>query len=222
MRMLVVSDIHGKRAEAEELVLACNEWDCVAIAGDLTDFGDWRGAAAVLAPFVKSGKPVVAVSGNCDLEGVREFLSESGFSVDGRGRLIAGLRFAGTGGGLHRHGMTPYELTEDELEASLLEAIGSCPQAPGPWVFLTHTPPHGTDSDRRGSRHTGSLSFRTLLSERMPALWISGHIHESRAVSHLGHTTLVNPGSLAEGNYAVIDFAIGAEGPTLAATLMNL
>jgi hypothetical protein len=220
--MLVVSDIHGKRAEVQKVVRACGEWDCVAIAGDLTDFGDRRGAAAVLAPFVKSGKPMVAVSGNCDLEGVREFLAESGYSVDGRGRVVAGLRFAGSGGGLHRNGMTPYELSEDELEEGLLGAIGSCPEDPGPWVYLTHTPPQGTDSDRRGSTHSGSLSFRTLLSEHRPTLWISGHIHESRAVSLVGRTTLVNPGSLAEGSYAVIDFGPGAGSPPLAASLMWL
>ena len=202
MRILIVSDIHGAAKATAGIAVQLSGIDLILIAGDITDFGGERDARVVLDPFAKSGIPIAAVSGNCDREGVRVFLTKAGYSVEGRSRTLCGLRLAGAGGGLFRQGLTPFEATEDELEDSIKAALACDEGNTSPLVVLTHTPPAGTRLDKRGSAHVGSLALGSILAERSPILWISGHIHESRSLSTKGGATLVNPGPLHDGFYA--------------------
>jgi len=212
MRILLLSDLHGDHGPLLRLLAERRDFELVLIAGDLTEFGGEREAREILAPLRASGLPLAAVSGNCDREGVRLWLEEAGLSAEGRCLTLDGLRIAGAGGGLHRHGLTPFEPTEDELEANLEGALGSCTGEGRPLLVLTHTPPNGTALDRRGNSHVGSHAFRSILASRVPLLWVSGHIHEARSLSVLGATTLVNPGSLREGFFATADLEVEGEG----------
>lgn len=211
MRWLILSDIHGDRAALEAVLGEAGPVDLAVLAGDLTDFGDAVEARSILAPLHGRGLPLVSVSGNCDRDGVRLLLESSGISVEGRSRELLGFRFAGAGGGLHRHGMTPYEPGEEELEAILLAALESADAGAGGrapaerLVVVTHSPPNGTAIDRRGARHVGSHSLRSLLGSRAPLLWISGHIHEARGLDRVGASILLNPGSVHEGRYALAE-----------------
>ncbi len=89
--------------------------------------------------------------------------------------------------------------------------------SPEPWnnlVVIAHNPPKDTALDRITSGfHVGSPLIRDFIERRKPLLVVTGHIHESFAVDTLGPTTLVNPGSLAEGRYAVAEIAGGAGKP---------
>ena len=60
-----------------------------------------------------------------------------------------------------------------------------------------------------GGAHAGSPSIRAFLEAERPLLAVSGHIHEGRAVDSLGETTLVNPGPLCDGYYAVAEITGG-------------
>ncbi|MEI6874898.1 MAG: metallophosphoesterase [Spirochaetota bacterium] len=202
MRILIVSDIHGASKATALIAGQLSEIDLILIAGDITDFGGERAGREVLDPLTRAGIPIAAVSGNCDRDGVRIFLSKAGYSVEGRSRTLCGLRLAGAGGGLFRQGLTPFEATEDELEDSIRAALSYDEASAAPLVVLTHTPPAGTKLDRRRSTHVGSQALGSILAERSPILWISGHIHESRSVSTKGGATLINPGPLHDGFYA--------------------
>lgn len=214
MRWLIISDIHGDVDTLGRILETAGVCDLVICAGDLTDFGDASEARALLALLVGRPVPLMAVSGNCDRDGVRTVIETAAVSIEGRARGACGHIFVGAGGGLHRHGMTPFEATEDELEAMLRAGLDRPRGAPqfgtdGPLVVVTHTPPNGTNLDRRGASHVGSHAFRTLLAELRPLLWISGHIHESFGTSVVGGSILVNPGSAREGRYALAEFVPG-------------
>jgi Icc-related predicted phosphoesterase len=204
MRILVISDLHGSQAATETLAQREVDWDLLLVAGDITDFGGGAEAARTLAPLRESGRPLACVRGNCDRRGVADYLEEAGISVDGRGLLRAGLGIAGAGGGLLHRGFTPNELSEEGLEAELRAALTQLGRPPD--IILCHSPPNGTPLDRRHSSHLGSHCLREILSEAAPRLWVSGHIHESRASARLGPTNLLNPGPLVEGYYALVEW----------------
>lgn len=211
MRILAVSDIHGYRTGIEFLTPVAQGCDLILVAGDITDFGGRDAAAAVLSPFAGLEARMACVAGNCDGQDVLAWLAEEGISVDGRSRMMGGFRVSGVGGGLYHHGMTPNEATEEELAAGMEAAIASSAGVAesSPSIHLTHTPPNGTSLDRRKNRQVGSHSLRECLDRVKPLLWVSGHIHESRSVSRLGPSLLVNPGPLNEGCYALISIDDG-------------
>ena len=217
MRWLILSDIHGDRSALEMTLALSGPVDLILVAGDITDFGEAFEARALLAVLADKGAPIFAVSGNCDRDGVRTTLESTGLSLEGRSREACGFVFAGAGGGLRHHGMTPFEATEDELEASLSAALDSADKAAGRrlegegLVIVTHTPPNGTPLDRRGATHTGSHAFRGVLGERSPRLWVSGHIHEARSLWAIGNSVLVNPGPVREGYFALAE--VDGKGP---------
>lgn len=196
---------------------AAGHVDLIIIAGDLTDFGEAPEAEAIIKELAQANAQIIAVSGNCDRDGVRAALDSADLSIEGKSKEAYGFMFAGAGGGICHHGMTPFEATEDELEASLSAALNSVDRMAGhrlagkDLVVVTHTPPNGTPLDRRGSSHTGSHSFRAILGERTPALWISGHIHEARSLWEIGASVLVNPGPVREGFFALAE--VGSSSP---------
>lgn len=211
MRWLILSDIHGNLSALETILTRSKPVDLLIVAGDVTDFGDAVEARAAFEVLAQKGAPILAVSGNCDRDGVRTALETAGFSIEGRSREACGFAFAGAGGGIRHRGLTPFEPSEDELEASLSAALESGDKAAGRrmegdrLVIVTHTPPNGTPLDRRGSTHTGSHAFRGILAERSPLLWVSGHIHEARSIGLIGTSVLVNPGPVREGFYALAE-----------------
>ena len=69
-----------------------------------------------------------------------------------------------------------------------------------------HNPPKDTECDKVAPAvHVGSPLLRTFIDDYKPLAVVTGHIHESFAVCKCGDTTVVNPGSLAEGKYAWLE-----------------
>ena len=59
--------------------------------------------------------------------------------------------------------------------------------------------------------------------ETKPLALVCGHIHEGRAIDKIGETVVVNPGPLAEGNYAILEVEkIGEEWKVANVELKNL
>ena len=64
----------------------------------------------------------------------------------------------------------------------------------------------GRSCDRLGTgEHVGSTALRALIEREQPDLVLCGHIHESRAIDEIGATTVVNPGPVASGHYALVE-----------------
>lgn len=225
-KILVLADIHGHVGELGEVLASNPGISLILVAGDLTNFGSAEAAARVLAELKAApGTPAIAlVPGNCDPVSARREFDASGYSVDGALRDFAFCRVAGSGGGLRRAGITSFERTEAELRAGLEEALQGRPvgQSDIPLIVLTHSPPYGTNADSVRGFHSGSMAFADLMSSTMPAIWVCGHIHESRCVSLEDGTLVVNPGPCASGCYAVIEIKEGPGLPKLTGAYLSL
>jgi hypothetical protein len=73
-------------------------------------------------------------------------------------------------------------------------------------VLMTHNPPLNTTTDRiRSGVHVGSRSVREFIEKVQPDVCITGHIHESKGMDHIGKTVIVNPGDFVSGGYVVLE-----------------
>ncbi len=204
MVLLCISDIHGESKGLGEVLSAATDADVIVVAGDVTHLGGYAEAEKVLAPLVESGKPVVAVAGNMDGEGVQRFLQERGIDIHGRGIAIGPVGFHGLGGSNPSPFHTPFEIAADEAR-SLLER-GHAEIADRDFrILISHAPPKDTKLDRSFTgMHVGSLEVLEFIRVREPHLCISGHIHESSGEDTVGRTLCLNIGPYKSGRYALV------------------
>lgn len=205
MRLVAITDVHGKLGKVERLVEVLGELDpeLILVAGDITHFSGAETAERVLKPLLAFGKPVLAVHGNCDGRDVPALLEELGISAHNRRSEMGGVGIVGIGGSNITPFNTVWELTETEIRDILIRnyRVGD--------IILSHVPPKDTKADRvRFGLHVGSPALREFIEEKQPPLVVCGHIHEARGVDEVGETVVVNPGPLFRGYYAVIDFDV--------------
>ena len=211
MKFLVISDIHGSVENVEKLDSEFKLADAVLFGGDFAKFGSPETGKPVLDKLLSKHDTIFSVIGNCDEP---EFLDEvdgADISVEGNLTFHEGLAFAGAGGGTKFSGDTPFERDEDEIlsDFSLVDASAeNCVDENGKWkslVLIMHNPPKDTDCDMiPGGIHVGSQKLRDYIEKYEPLLVVTGHIHESAGISKVGDTTVVNPGALMEGKYALV------------------
>jgi len=101
-----------------------------------------------------------------------------------------------------------------ETEGGASEADSGDRPARENLVIIAHHPPKDTLLDvLPGGAHAGSPSIRAFIEAEKPLLAVSGHIHESPAIDRIGPSTLVNPGALYEGRYALAEIVGGKSVP---------
>ena len=104
----------------------------------------------------------------------------------------------------------PRDIPDEDLGA-LIESMASKLRSPEKAVFNIHVPPYGSGLDIAplldeslkpvivggdvATGPVGSKAVRAAIERYQPLVSLHGHIHESRAVSKLGRTTSINPGS---------------------------
>ena len=202
MKILVLSDIHGRIAAIEKAIsLIHNKGIGLAIiTGDLTNFGEKKQAAEVLGMF--KGMQVLAVPGNCDSTQVLEAMEEKNASLHGKARKIGRWTFAGFGGGIAGEPGV-YLHTEEQIEKALEKLLT---QKKEKTVLVTHVPPKGTGLDltQRGM-HVGSSAVRKAIEKNQPRLHLCGHIHEAFGEEKIGKTTSINIGALKEGQALLLE-----------------
>jgi Icc-related predicted phosphoesterase len=208
-KILVVSDIHG-HGESLKAVLAANDGaELVIVAGDLTNFGNAADAREILDILEQAGFPFppAVVAGNCDTLAARRCIFSSGRGLEGCLRELPYATLTGAGGGLRRAGITSFERSEAELHDALAPQLFESErnEVRRPLIVVTHSPPYGTNADRRGESHVGSGEFASLMALHKPEAWVCGHIHESRCVSLEDGTLVVNPGPCGSGCFAVLE-----------------
>ncbi len=131
-------------------------------------------------------------------------LEELGVSLHGRREEVAGETLVGLGASSPTPFHTPFELSEEELEASLRPLM--VPEA----ILATHAPPHGSVDVVPGGGHAGSRAVRRLVEEFGPKAVLCGHIHEGRGVEGEG-PVCINPGPAFRGYGALVDVGEGVE-----------
>ncbi|MDK2870143.1 MAG: uncharacterized protein PWP39_1378 [Pyrococcus sp.] len=202
MKIVAITDIHGRRSKVEELVnvLRGENVDMILIAGDITHFSGAKEAEEVLSPILALNIPVLAVMGNCDGRDVLDFLEQKGISVHEKRVEAKGVGIVGFGGSNITPFSTIWEFSDDTIYLSLTRNYRDGD------IVLTHAPPYGTKLDKTHSGiHAGSIGLRRFIEEKQPKLCICGHIHEGRGIERIGNTIAINPGPLARGYYAVIE-----------------
>jgi Icc-related predicted phosphoesterase len=205
MKLLVLSDIHGKIASLKSIAGELASADAVLVAGDITHFGGKDEMIAILDEIKKYSSSLHAVPGNCDPPGAAAALAESGVGIDRKTADVNGIAVAGIGGSLPCPGSTPNEFGEADFKQSLEREPFSSLE-PGAFIFVSHQPPFGTKVDKAWiGGHVGSREIRNFIETKKPVLCITGHIHESRGIDAIGETRIVNPGAFKSGNYAKIE-----------------
>lgn len=202
MRIVTVTDIHGRENKAKWLVekIKKEDFDLILIAGDLTHFSGRESAKVILKHFETLEKPIYAVMGNCDGRDVLDLLEEKRINLHDKRVELGDLGIIGFGGSNITPFSTIWEFHDDAIWESLNRNYRDGD------ILLMHVPPYNTKVDRTFTGlHVGSKALRKFIEERQPPLVICGHIHEARGIDEIGKTLIVNPGPLFRGHYAIID-----------------
>ncbi len=210
MKFLVISDIHGNLDNLCKMEENFKQADGVLFAGDFgiehTDNGK-----PVLDKLVTLHDNIYSVLGNCDDPDFISELENNDICVERCLVTKDGLAFAGCGGGTKFTGTTPNERTEEDLVADFRMITEQGAQKWDNLIAIMHNPPKDTNCDMiPGGIHVGSAVLRKFIEDYEPLAVITGHIHESAGTDKIGNTTVVNPGSLAEGKYAWLNVSKNA------------
>jgi len=210
MRIIAFGDIHGDLGNFASIP-GLSQADLVVLTGDLTNFGGREDAATVLQQVRAVHTKILALPGNLDKKDVNALLDDEGITLHGRGRRIdASVALHGVGGSNITPFATPNEYSEEEI-ADLLAAgfneIADAVRNGSVHLLVAHPPPLNTKTDKISAGvHVGSQAVRQFIETHQPALCLTGHIHEARAVDTIGATTIINPGMMQDGGY--IDISI--------------
>jgi Icc-related predicted phosphoesterase len=155
--------------------------------------------------------PCLVNGGNDDIFEIDEVIEASACIGFGEGKVvdIGGFSLASMGWTNPTPWDTFREAPESELAAKIELLTSQIPDM-GRAIFNFHAPPYGSgldeapalDADLRPMhggavmKPVGSRAVRAAIETHQPMLSVHGHIHESRAVTRLGRTFAVNPGSV--------------------------
>lgn len=223
MKVLAISDIHGKRSQKLiDYLKANDDIKLVLIAGDITDFKleDYDDPLDFVKPFIdeivnECDVDVFAIPGNCDPAGICNAIKESGpdekpaFCLHNQLIAYENLVILGYGGSNPTPFNTPGEIDDDKIYLKVYELLAEYDyigndEAKRVTILLTHAPPYDTKADMiEGGAHVGSQGVKKPIHEFQPDINICGHIHEATSKDQVGKTIIANPGML-EYNHAVL------------------
>lgn len=202
---IVVGDVHENVA----LVGAISEIEAAAaviISGDLTNIGGKEAACRVLDAFVHRNPRVLAQIGNMDTVQVALELDNRRVNIHRQVReLSPGVGLAAVGYSTRTPFGTPSEVDEDTMAAWSWEVLESATARFAHVLFVVHTPPLQTVTDRLASGvSVGSPGVRAAIEAFSPEVVVTGHIHEGRGEDWIGPSHILNPGAFAQGGYVRI------------------
>lgn len=203
MKILHLSDLHGRHTKAVEQLIDAHRPDWIVLTGDiLPDFQMIRGRGNRLdcqrewwgtyrGSFMHPCAVTTLTLGNHEIEGFgdRE-LKAVPAALQGKVGVLQGNPAEFGAWGFSR------EYDTDELEAEVAELNR-------PLVVLTHCPPHGYLDVTKGGGRIGHPALRQFLDQALeePLLVLCGHVHESFGHTRQGRTLIVN----AATGYALLD-----------------
>lgn len=212
MKILIISDAHGNVENIEKLSEQAKNADLVLFGGDFAKFNCPETGKPALEALVKNSDSIFAVLGNCDEPDFISEIEDADICVQKSMVFKDGLVIAGSGGGSKFSGDTPFERTEEELVqdfdviknslSQIADEDGKCSSL----VLIMHNPPKDTKTDViPGDIHVGSQKLREFIESTQSVLVVTGHIHESAGIDKIGDSTVINPGALMEGKYALAE-----------------
>ncbi len=223
MKILAISDVHGKKSENLINYLKKEDISLVLIAGDITDFSitDFEPLSFV-KPFIDelvevADVDVFAIPGNCDPAGICNAIKESGpdekpaFCLHNQLIAYENVVIMGYGGSNPTPFNTPGEIDDDKIYLHVYELLAEYDyigndDVPRVTILLTHAPPYDTKADTiESGDHVGSQGVKKPIHEFQPDINICGHVHEACSIDKVGKTTIANPGMLADNHAILID-----------------
>lgn len=206
MRIIALTDFHGSSIAVDKAarVAAGETADLMLIAGDLA-FHSIDSAFSILQKLSSSRMPILYVPGNMDVAELASLKHpDVSKCIHGRCERIGGFSFVGVGGAVKGPFMTPFESTEEEIQATLQKAVENCKNTK--LVLVSHAPPKNTSLDlTRSGAHVGSNAIRSFIETKQPILVVCGHIHEARGTDKIGKTVILNPGPAQNWFYSLIE-----------------
>ncbi len=209
MKILAITDIHGKNNPNFDKYLDNNDIDLVLICGDITDFGPLEFVEEFISNIKSKNIDVLSVHGNCDPSGVCDKINDVG-AVCIHNNVVSydGVILFGFGGSNPTPFNTPSEVDDSIIYEGLSDLFEDYDFVNGEdaavRILVTHAPPFDTLVDMLpDGGHAGSISLRNIIEEFQPDINICGHIHEARAEDKIKDTLIFNPGPLEE-NHAVL------------------
>jgi Icc-related predicted phosphoesterase len=202
-------DIHEQAATIRKIDMAPRARG-ILIAGDLTNVGGRKAASRVIGEIEEINPRIYAQIGNMDTSEADAFLTERKMNTHAATvDLGSGVGLTGLGYSTPTPFNTPSEASEEQLSQWLDQARAGA-DGFDHLVFMTHTPPVNTKTDRISSgQSVGSTAVRSFIEEVQPDVCLTGHIHEARSEDRIGKTRIMNPGLFEEGGYAVIRLVNG-------------
>ena len=220
MRILVASDFHGNLDSAKALGGSNIDFGrsnvCAAVlCGDLSEFGSYDKAVAIIEEVRKGFQDVFYVTGNHD----PPLMMKYGAAVSndekptsrvtclhGRFHKFGDFTFIGMSG-FHPAFYGSWNIeggpidrdneAEQFLNSLFTKAIDGLHAEPKKIVLVTHDPPLGAcDFSVLSRSNAGSPGIRRTVLKWKPAAICCGHIHEARGIAWLGETLVINPGSI--------------------------
>jgi len=208
LRIIAFGDVHMELGNVGNIP-GIETADYIIITGDITNYGPREDAKKVLDRLLAINSNVLGLHGNLDQPEVGTYLEDLGLSLHGRGRVINGIGMIGLGGSNFTPFNTPSEFSETELAGLLTQGYAQI-VGTRQIILVSHTPPLQTKTDRIASgAHVGSKAVRQFIEQKQPALCLTGHIHESKAVDRIGNTVILNPGMIKNGGYIEVTFING-------------
>ncbi len=193
MKILATGDFHGDTRKAQRMADKALEEDVdvILLCGDLLNSD--KPAEGMIAPFVKTGKEILFVTGNHDnmsnneawekLYGIKS-LHATGFKRKELGIFGA----SGANCGVH-------QFTETELFNYFKlghEKIKDLKKK----IMVSHIHPAGSTGERLSSFIKGSAGVTKALYELKPDILVCCHVHEAEGLEEkMGNTRVINTGS---------------------------
>lgn len=213
MRIIYISDIHGKLGAIERLP----EADLCLVGGDFTTLGGASEVRAVVEAVARRYPAFLGVLGNMDLPEAQGVLSATGHLLPEAPADVSGIRMLGLGGANRSPFNTPNEWDEACAEARFSGLAEGTLE-----IAVTHAPPFESGADRiGGGLSVGSRAVAAMVKAVKPALLLCGHIHEAAGIFQFGESIVVNPGAFGdEGHYAEIRWEPGGKPSVWLATAL--
>lgn len=205
MKIISFGDVHMATRNLGRMADVLRDTDLIIVSGDLTNFGGAGDARKVIDDVRRACPNVLALPGNLDKRDVIPFLESEGIALHGKGLVRDGVAIFGCGGSNITPFNTPTELTEDEIYETLMRGYQTVKDH-RPLLMICHPPPFDTKCDLiMSGKPVGSTAARRFIEEIKPDVCISGHVHESAGVDHIGPTTVLNAGPFKGGGYIVVN-----------------
>ncbi len=173
MKILAASDLHNNKETVKKLAEEAvkEKVDLILLAGDLSVWGDLD--SEMVGPFVATGKKVAFVSGNHDVVGTEQILSEKYKTIDLQRHAFSyeDIGIFGAGGSNVGINISTDEETFDNLSNGFRYIKDA-----GKKIMMTHMHPKGSIIEK--STFEGDAGVTKAIYKFKPDIHICGHMHE--------------------------------------------